>query len=130
MLILIAAAMLLAPPLATTEERLVAFAIEAIRDNLIYPRQARFRRVHLHRSTRADGRLILCGEVDMDERRRHDAWTIFAAAAVNDRTMLMIGDRGPASASPFCAPSVAEPDCRRDFSARFEAAMRRPAPAR
>ena len=130
MLIPIAAAMFLAPPLTAAEERLLAFAIEAIRDNLIYPRQARFRRVHLRRSAGADGRLTLCGEVDMDERRRHDAWTIFAAAELNGRTMLMIGDRGPDSAAPFCAPSVAGPDCRRDFSARFRAAMRRPAGAR
>lgn len=124
-----AAALQPAPAAAADEERLIRGAIRLIRAELVYPPEARFRRVHLRRGPGMDGRmhLNLCGQVYEDDPRTESDWQVFAATEINGRVMLLTGNRGVTSAASFCRGIAGEMDLSRDFSPRFQAAIA-PAP--
>lgn len=108
-----------------TEEQLVTGTIAELRSRLPSPPDARFRRVHLRRSTGADGieHVTLCGQVDMDDPRGPPGWTVFAAATIGGRPYLTIGRDALVDANAACSPTLGTWDYERDFSPRIRAEL-------
>lgn len=113
-----------APPAEV--EALVLETISELRAELPEPTAARFRRVHIRSTIGQDGRRhrSLCGQVDMDDPRGPEGWTVFASAQIRGRLVLIIGNTGTfQNAAVFCRRSASDEWSDEDLSARFDEAL-------
>lgn len=113
----------------STEDQLIAGTIEALRPSIVEPGAASFRRTYFRVTHGIDGKdhKVICGQVMQDDPRAAPGWTGFAAAVVDARVMVLVGNTGLGNAAAFCTPGSGDRwDYDRDLSARFQAQLGRP----
>jgi hypothetical protein len=99
----------------STEDQLIGGAIESLRPSIVEPGAASFRRTYFR---------VTHGM--QDDPRAAPGWTVFAAAVLDGRVTVLLGNSGLANAAAFCTPGSDDRwDYDRDLSARFQAELSR-----